>query len=249
MRKIKGLIHGPAGRGKTTLARTALGDNRLMPFLLLSFEGGVEDAIGSSCQWIEDMSDIGKVAPKDKLTVYEIKQWADFNTIYRRLDESQGIYNSLFIDSASELNLMALAEFSGSAQAFKNKFSDVKIPQIQDYGKVNTVMDLLFRSFRDLDMNVIFTAGSELDNNPSTGRNKYYPSLTGKMRAKVNHIFSLVGFFGLLANADGGEDRCLCFDSSDKYEAKVRDEHGNFPPILVNPTLPKILDLLNQGDK
>lgn len=244
MKKIKALIYGPAGRGKTTLARTVINDPYLEPLLLLSFEGGVRSAIGSVCNFIE-LDEIGK--NPTSLDVYEIQQWSDFNTIYRRLEVAQHTYKTLFIDSLSELNAMALAEFSGAAKAARTDFNAVRIPQIQDYGKTNQVIDLLMRLFRDLDMNVIFTAGAEQEVNSATQRLKYYPALTGKLKYKVSHVFDMVGFYGIKEDEDGVEYRCLRFDSSDKYEAKVRDEHNTFTLHLIEPTLPKLLQELNRS--
>lgn len=245
-RKIKMLVHSPSGRGKTTLAKTAVGDENLMPMLAIDFEGGMPFSIGSVCNPIDELENIKDSTPSvNMIDMYRIKHWNDFDDIYEYISSAENIYKSIFFDSLSEMAKFNLFEITGNYANAKKSLKSIRIPQIQDYGRTNTLIHFLVRTFRDLDMNVIFTAGSIYDDNPASGGKKMFPDMPGKLASQIPHVVPLVAYLARIEEENNKFTRALMFDSSNAYEAKAWDEYGLLGDCLENPTLPKLFKLIN----
>lgn len=248
MKKLKLLIYGPAGHGKTTILKTAVGDDRLMPALLVDFEGGVADSIGSVCLPIENILQLKNLKPESsKIYVFRVKQWDDFQAIYDVFDES--MFKSVFIDSLSEINFMNLMTLVNTSVLKRPIIKDMKMPKINNYGDSAYQMNVLIRAFRDFDVNLVCTAGVMRKESKITGSEKLYPSMVGQLTEKVGSIFSIVGYLGIHPGDDDIEKgtRVLITHASEDYEAKFRDEERVVEDSILNPTLPLLLNLLN-GD-
>lgn len=251
MPKIKLLVYSPSGRGKTYLAKTGLNDPNIMPMLLVDFEGGT-DSIASCIRQVGLKEDkernifkLGKDVKNDVIDVWRVKSWKDFDDVYDYLSEAENVYKTVVLDSLSELNKFNLFEQTGAYNSAKRSIMSIVPPKIQDYGRSNAQIEFLVRYFRDLDMNVIFTAGCKLDEQNPTGGKKYYPNLTGQLAGSIPHIVSIVAYYAMRIEENNTMTRVLAYGSSEVYEAKIRDEFGLCGDHMDNPTLTKLYNLLN----
>ena len=247
MKKLKCLIYSPPGHGKTTILRTLLDlPTELMPTLIIDFEGGVNDSIGKSCNLITVPDLKNRKPTTDKIDCVHVVRWADFEFIYDYITDN-AIYKTLCFDSLSEIHQMNLVENTNSFKTNRPPLQDLRMPKIQDYGNSSYQMNIMIRTFRDLDVNIIATAGVTKSESVITGREKLMPAMVGQFKEKVGHLFNIVGY---LAVCQGDEThkigtRALIVKASESYEAKFRDEDMIVEEIIYNPTLPLLYKLFN----
>ena len=110
-----------------------------------------------------------------------------------------------------------------------------------EYKKNHTMILRVVRAFRDLPMNVIFTAGEKY-NQDETKKYKYTPDLTGQLAKKVQGFMDLVGYYRQASGPDGQIARRLFVlpSGSGRYDAKHRYQQfkGEY---FDNPSLGSIL--------
>lgn len=128
--KIKLLVYGAAGSGKTSFIGT--GDTEHT--LILSAEAGL------LC-----------LADSD-IDVIEINHWNDLQAAYRWILTEGSKYTTIAIDSLTELSDKLVAELE-SAPEYKDPKNSFKM-----WGEYNTRFSRLIKAFRDLDRHVVITA-------------------------------------------------------------------------------------------
>jgi len=234
------LVYAPPGHGKTTLFGTALGDERFDPILLLDFDAGTSSII-SKCRQIE-IDDLGSPI-EGKIDVINITTWEDFDRVYAFLLDHADAYRTVGIDSLSETNYLCLQHCQSLAverAKSSNRVRDPDIPEQQDYQRDAILMRRLVRFFRDLGLHLVMTAHRAEDGG------KLSPLLVGRLREELPALVETVGYLGL-DEADGEVVRILITAPTLRFFAKDRSEGGKLGSEVVNPTLPKLLDML-QGE-
>lgn len=237
---LKMLFYSPAGHGKTTLLGTAIGDPRLCPMLFVDFEAGTK-SIKSKVLRL-DLDDLGKVKPEiGKAHAVRIKAWEDFNVVYNFLANEDHGYQSVAIDSLTEVNYLNLTTIVGKEVELSDHDPDIAYQE--DYLRSIAQMRRLIRFFRDLPMHVFFTAGASEFTDARTKKMQYRPGLTGKL---VMELPGLVDTIGYLAVVEDGDEtyRCLFVQPTEKFMAKDRSEGGILGDEIEEPTLPELLDTL-----
>jgi len=241
------------GHGKTTLIGSAVsddgkGDPRLLPMLLLDFEGGSE-AIESKVEEIS-VSDLGKVPPPDnKIHVVRVKKWDDYEQAYDFLLNNTEVYKTVAVDSLTEVNYLVLDTIVGE-ELKKNGRRDPDVPQQQDYMRGAVWMRRLVRMFRDLPMNVIMTALPIEIQDPISKEMILTPSLIGKLASELPAQMTIVGYLALVEPPQKPNQmrqeavRELFVKPVGNFHVKDRSERGKLGESVVNPTLPKIMNLL-----
>jgi len=231
---LKVLIYSPVGHGKTTLLGTAGGDPRLTPALILDFEGGL-DAIRSKVTPLESLS----TAVEPRIYSWRVRAWTDFDTVHQALLKKSP-FRLVCIDSLSEANYL-LNQTILSKAVGNNPRHDPDVLEQMDYQRSAVWMRRLVRAYRDLDCHIVMTALAQDVQDPISRQFEYRPALTGKLSVEVPAMFSTVGYLGLVG--DEGE-RHFFTQPFGRFLAKDRSEGGRLGGDLPNPTLPKILDLL-----
>ena len=191
--KVNALIYAPSGYGKTTLAKT------LPPkTIVISLEAGLLSLKGSNVDYVE-------VDPKRKL-----------ESLREYLGEIvKSDYDTIFIDSLSEISQMFLEEA-------EKKFPDAR-NNMQKYGLYNQMMMAFIKYCRDLDKNVFFTA-LQKDDKDEIGRITHIPDLVGSISKKCQAYFDFV-FCLMIFEKDDEKKRVLLTDAHDGYVAKDRSIH------------------------
>ena len=137
-------------------------------------------------------------------------------------------------------------------------------PLFSEWGKVTNVMRAILRAYRDLEINVIFTALTREDKDDLTGRVKVGPRLTPAVsddaQAFMDAVIYLaattpkkgeVGSKGVEADEEGlrlqiDMQEKVLLKPTGKYSAKVRSPRGaDVPDFLTNPTFDDVEELLD----
>ena len=157
---IKALIYGPPKSGKTTFAGTAKNA------VFASAEGG--------------LLSIAHKRPEFK----DIKSIADLTELYNFLKKGEHKYNTVVIDSITEINEIIKSDIE------KKTGRTVKD---EDWDELGKRIRKVLRNFRDLPMHVVFIAQERYFTNKEKIE-KIAPSLNGKSAADIAYFMDVVGY-------------------------------------------------------
>jgi len=235
------IVYSSPGHGKTTLIGSAIGDERFEPILLLDFDAGVSSIL-SKCREIE-ISELG--SPEGgKIDVIAMTAWSDYDEVYQYLQDHPDVYRTVAIDSLSETNYLCLqACLDEAVQRARatNRVRDTDIPEQQDYQRDAIRMRRLVRFFRDLGLHIIMTA-----HKAETEGGKLLPLFIGRLREELPALVETVGYLAI-EEVEGEIERVLITAPTLRFFAKDRSEGGKLGSEISDPTLPKILTML-EGD-
>jgi phage nucleotide-binding protein len=202
--KLKMLVYGISGAGKTMLAATLN-----LPTIIISAEAGCLSLAGKDIDVIDiTRDDNGNLIPKEK-------RIAKIGEVYKWLltPECMAKYKVVFIDSLSEManNMLEMLQM---------EYPDKK-ETLQMYGENSKRMRSLIKSFRDLpNYSVIFTALAEKDKDEDN-RVFLNIAMVGSVAKTLPSFLDEV--FYLMVDAEGNRslitsatDRLVCKDRSGK---------------------------------
>ncbi len=140
--RVKLLLYGDVGAGKTSFAATAPN------CLIISVEGG------EAALWRPPMA----LYPGTRIV--RVQEFADMRTIYQNLRTRAPGYEhfeSVDLDSGSDLQDLCLYEVMARAEAINPKRPKGR-PQRDDWQEVTNTLRRMIRRYRDLPMHLIITA-------------------------------------------------------------------------------------------
>jgi len=236
--KLKMLLYGPAGVGKTSLLATANLYELTTPILIVNVEGGVLS--------VADASVLGLSEPPD---IVDLNNFADLEQIFWYLAKGDHPYKSVGIDSLSELQMLNLEYIVGrlvgkmsSGGARRESLDDV---WREDYGASTQQLRRVTRMFRDLPLHVFFTCheavSQDRDRNETVA-----PMLTPRLRAAVVGYMDVVGYMYVDTDETSQTEpvrRLLCRPYG-KWLAKDRTPGQRLGLVMDNPTIPRMMDAI-----
>lgn len=226
------VVHGESGVGKSWLADTAPG-----PRLILDVEGGVNFTPSDKVSWD------GKGAPPDASpgdsVVVQVRDLATAQAAYQWLNAGKHQFNSVVIDSLSEMQKRAVDSIAGANQM-----------KTQDWGTLLRKMEGMVRAFRDLTMHptapvqtVVFVCGTKVES--ETGRMR--PALQGQMGTTLPYYVDVVAYMAYAPGDEPGEFvRRATFRPIGDVVAK--DRTGRLGDHLDDPTIPRMLSAVYQKE-
>ena len=196
---IKILIHGPTNSGKTYSLRTLPNHERC---IVISAEGGLI-AVSEHCP---DMS------------VIEVASIDDMREAHKYLKDNPGMFDTLIMDSGTDIAERSLEEHLGKKTNDGNKAHGM-----QAYGNTQEEMIKMMKSFRDLtNKNVLIICQQEKMIVEDYGM-FYGPSMPGKKLAnKLPYLFDLVGCMRMKTDEKGEIIRKIQFHAEETYICKDR---------------------------
>ncbi len=242
MKRLRSVIYGQSGVGKSTAVETAPG-----PRLILDSEGGSDWLEKPTIEW----TDVNQAPPKegpegagrDYNVVLFIRDWATFEMAERWLQAGDHNFRTVALDSLTDIQ-----------KRVKDSITTGAFDQ-QAWGVLLNKMDVSLRRIRDLTKHktnplhcIIITA---LVRTNAAGM--LAPRIQGGLVDELAGLFDLVGFMRPAATVnDKGElDRELAIDPSREYEAKARGSLGRtlhevYGGTIVNPNFTQIMKVVNR---
>lgn len=231
---LKLLVYGDSGVGKTTLAGSAYDVPEMRPVLFVDMEGGTK-SIRNRYPEIEVIRVREEYTEKGRLVK---TAWSRLVEVYEALKIEQR-YRTVVIDSLSEAYEVAMKDImTGVVQEYPDRDPDV--PGQREYGRARSQLRRMTRRFRDLPINVIFTA---LKGEKTTDDGRVVaigPALSGKL---MNEIPAFMDEVYHLYVKDDKEDvkRFILTRKTGKNIAKTRSD---LPMTVENPSMPAIADIV-----
>lgn len=210
-KKLKLLLYGHPGAGKTTLAATATRHPDMREVLFGSIDKGDTSA-----------ASLGKFrrVPINSLDDLEELLWALVN---KDKHPELSSVQTLILDGVSELQTLELERLAGADP----KRESVDHTEIQDYGTSGKKLNRIFRYFRDLDVHVIMCAWAKtiLPKHDARKVNKedldpvrIFPNFSEKVGT------TLMGYvdFAWYVHVNSEGQRFLITQNMNPYQAKTR---------------------------
>lgn len=231
--RIKLLVFGRPGIGKTELAGKAQDSPDMADVLFINIEGGLLTINNGNVSAIDvgkkdDGASNGDIVGDIEKIIWAIAtKQAGFDTI-----------QTIVIDSASELQTRDLEDI-----VVKAGKHDVDVRHQNDYGLNTARLKRIFRSLKDLNVNVIFTAIEKVTMNESNTKIiEVAPALTDKVKEALMGYVDMVWYY----YKDDAGKRWLMTDEKGPYRAKTRNSLFQTtigPKIEVPPGSSKLAEL------
>lgn len=228
---LKMLVFAESGAGKTTFVGTAQDSELTSPAFLLDIEGG--------STVLNDKPLIDVRQSRKMLGEGSVQEITDI------LHKHPKYYKLYSLDSLTELRDIDMQEVMQHQFNRKPETTDIYVPSPREWGKSGSRVKEVLRYLKDLPGHVVVTTLLSESKDERTGITKLEPMLPGQLKGQVPGFFDIVGF--LRATTKNGETiRTMQFTKTEKVMAKDRTKL--LPPILEEPTIPKIWEIVfNSG--
>jgi len=215
------LIYGHPGAGKTVLAASAQDSPHGRDVLFLDCEAGTRS-----------------ISDREDIDVISITAWEQMGQTYDWLvsPDTNHSYKTIVIDTLTALQELKLAEIMAVS---KNE-----TPTFDEWNKLNSATNRMFRSFKDLatdkGYNVIFVCWETEEKNEQTGAVLTRPALTPAAARYIMGSVDIIGHLGY----NSKEERVLRLQGTASLSAKAREPSSRkvLEPQYINPSMVTILD-------
>lgn len=240
-RKPRILVYGRNKQGKTRFTGTA------PKILIIDPEGGAEETLTTQ-------------------DVYPVNSWSELNEAWRYLQtaEAQGKYDWVGVDGLTRISNMSL-RFVMKLQEERDLDRIPGMVQQRDYGRSGELMKGLLFNLHALPYGIVYSAQERMetpgafeseDDEVEDAEARFVPDLPRGVRSSVNAIVDVIGRIYTVkvegVNSAGKEvkglQRRLWIAQSDSLDTGFRSVNRGLPPYLKNPTVPRLVELLNRKE-
>jgi GTPase SAR1 family protein len=259
-RFLKMLVYGKPGAGKTTLLASAVDVKDMGDVLFLDAESGDMTIDGNPR--IKNPGAIDHIRITSFGQIGAIHKFLMAHCRFRDLNDTENLrkleaqmrgckpedivtpkkWRTVIIDSLTEIQEYCMYQLLGVDQTvIAQDVNDVDVAQFAEFRKLNQMIQLLVRGFRDLPMNVLFATAEQYEKDEQS-RFHYMPNLTGKLASQVQGFVDVVGYLmtGTLQEGQKALPRRLYVQPVGKFAAKNR-RSGFQEAHLDNPTMSDVM--------
>lgn len=224
--KLKVLLYGPSGTGKTSLASTASTVEELSPVLYVDLERGTAPA--------------AKYGDLDNMLVVQPATYKEFADLLVKIGEAKDKpFKTVIIDTVDRLQELVKLHFSTINP------KDTFAMWAAAYDKV---LDLVNTIAFDMSLNIICITHESREIVETERLSQIAPDFEGKKSfKKLPSIFDLIGRMTWEDVGDNEEENLvvvLNVKSSSSILTKTRFD--NMPPMIGNPTVSKIMHWVHE---
>lgn len=223
VRRMKVLLYGVSGTGKTTMAAT------FPRPLFLDLEGGMLST--RKYKPLRYPAD-----PNEDIKAYP--EVIDFYKLVKKYTPETAPFETIVIDSLNELQLLVAQYVIEKYTGVKRQYNDQ--PTMADYGKANRMFMQVTRLFLKLPYHIIFTA---ISNQKETGDEdiQVAPKFVGKqVGPDIQRMMDMVGYCHAKRVQDGSSQHYVSFKITPQYLAKdrldivLRDIPNSYEALISN---------------
>ena len=203
--------------------------------------------------------EVGTEELPEDANIWPIHKWEDMEDAFKFLKSGQHDFEWVCVDGLTRIQNMALRFVMKQAE---ERDLD-RIPgmvQLKDYGKSGELMKGMLFNFHYLPMGVVYTAQERMetpgefdseDEDVEDATVRYVPDLPKGVRSAVNAIVNAIGriYTVKIESEKTGKEviqRRLWIAPSESLDTGVRSKH-KLPEYVKNPTVPKLVELMNTG--
>lgn len=237
LENLKFLIYGRNGKGKTT------------------FGASGEDVL------IIDCNDRGtSSARKKKAHKFTVEKWEDIDLAfwYCKAGDGKDKFKTIVIDNVSSLATLCMKFVLGD-EASRDPTLDPDMPDKRHWFKVTELMKTVIINFRNLEKTVVFLAqerrGYSEDDDEAP---EIFPDLSASARATLQNAVTIIGWVhtkGVRVKDPKNPKKSriktqyrMLLGPHDTYITKVNIQDHGLPRVMVNPTIPKIMKIINRKE-
>lgn len=232
------LYYGREGSAKTTNLLSMANRGRI---LFINAEGGVKKR-ALQARGI-NLDNVAVWPPEGQEISYQSLRDVYFQ-IKSDLEDNPESWFGIGFDSITDIVQGILDQVSTHrVEKTRNRGVDVDLVDSffvdrDDYGTMSKMMRKLMRDFRDLPTHVVYTALERRDVDEDSGKVAYGPALSPAVGT------DLMGYVDLVLYCRAADEDQEVFRAVTKQAGKyrVKDRDGVLPRVLVNPTMPRILE-------
>lgn len=262
-KKMKVLVYGQYGSGKTTFAASAGDIEEMNDVILLDAESGDTS--------LEDRPDLTTVRISNYRQFARVHEFLRLHCRYRDAEDTAKLceleerfrnagieeddpeyyvvnednvkrFNTVIIDTLTEVQKYCMYQLLGVSVGEYALDMEPTSPEWDEWGKSAEMIRLLVRSFRDLPMHVIFVASeAEKEVGKVTLRR---PNLPGKLASEVQGFVDAVGYLNVTPGEGEKIIRRLYLRPGRTFQAKIRLP-GNTVQYLADPDIKSLSELYN----
>lgn len=224
--KLKILLYGPSGTGKTSLASTASTVEELSPVLYVDLERGTAPA--------------AKYGSLDNMLIIQPATYKEFADLLVKISDAEDKpFNTVVIDTVDRLQELIKLHFAAANP--RDSFA----MWAAAYDKV---LDLVNTIAFDLDLNILCITHESREVLETERLSQIAPDFEGKKSfKKLPSIFDIIGRMTWEDVGEDGEEQLitvLTVKSTSSILTKTRFD--NMPPMIGNPSFDKIMKWVHE---
>jgi hypothetical protein len=183
--------------------------------------------------------------------------WGEVNDVYWYLQSGEHDFDSVAIDTVSGLQTLAMNFVLGD-EAARDASRDPDQPSQRIYQKVTQLMKVQITNFRNLPMNVIFTAHTRTREQGEGDEDITFITGPNLSPAVQGHLLGAVGLIGYMLKREvtvrSPDNRRrkvrrvrMLIGPSDRFETGVRYSALADLPYIDNPDFSQMLEVIKKG--